>query len=254
MARIFIATVVTLFVALTSAEASPLTVTVVGDLQSELGCAGDWDPGCAATHLTYDAADNVWQGSFTLPAGIWQYKAAIDDSWLENYGANATPGGANITLSLAAPTLVKFFYSDVTHWITDNVNSVIATAPGSFQSEMGCPGDWDPGCLRSWLQDPDGDGVYTFVTSLPLGTFDAKVAINEDWIENYGLGGVPGGFNIPFAVTTGSLGTRFTYVASTHILTVEDLHPVAAVPEPASAILVATGLAAFVRRRARRES
>jgi len=29
---------------------------------------------------------------------------------------------------------------------------------GSLQSELGCPGDWDPACLRSWLQDPSGTG------------------------------------------------------------------------------------------------
>ena len=57
---------------------------------------------------------------------------------------------------------VKFYYDHKSHWITDNKSSVIAVAPGSFQSELGCPADWDPGCLRSWLQDPDGDGIYTF--------------------------------------------------------------------------------------------
>ena len=47
---------------------------------------------------------------------------------------------------------------------------MIATAPGSFQSELGCPGDWQPDCLRSWLQDPDGDGIYTFSHALdPAG-------------------------------------------------------------------------------------
>ena len=29
----------------------PSTVTLVGSLQSELGCPGDWQPECAATHL-----------------------------------------------------------------------------------------------------------------------------------------------------------------------------------------------------------
>ena len=46
---------------------------------------------------------------------------------------------------------------------------MIAVAPGSFQSELGCPGDWDPGCLRSWLEDPDGDGIYTFETTALAG-------------------------------------------------------------------------------------
>jgi len=69
-------------------------VTIAGSLQSELGCPGDWQPDCAATHLTYDAADDVWQGSWALPAGSYEYKAALNDGWSENYGANATRNGA----------------------------------------------------------------------------------------------------------------------------------------------------------------
>ncbi len=84
-----------------SSTPNPSSVTIVGDLQSEAGCAGDWDPACAATHLTYDANDDVWQGTFALPAGNYQYKAALNDSWDENYGLHAVPGGDNIPLSLA---------------------------------------------------------------------------------------------------------------------------------------------------------
>src|SRR3954451_6108792 len=89
---------------------NPTSVTLVGDLQSELGCGGDWDPGCAATHLTYDAGDDVWQGTWTVPAGNWQYKAALNNSWDENYGAHAQPGGDNIGLHLGSPTQVKLYY------------------------------------------------------------------------------------------------------------------------------------------------
>ena len=87
---------------------------------------------------------------------------------------------------------VKFYYDHKSHWATDNHSSVIAVAPGSFQSELGCPGDWDPTCLRSWLEDPDGDGIYTFeTTALPHGSYETKVAINEDWAVNYGAGRRP---------------------------------------------------------------
>src|ERR1044072_3904106 len=72
---------------------APLSVTVAGSLQSEAGCAGDWDPGCAVTHLTFDASDDVWQGTFTLPAGNYQYKAALNNTWDENYGRHAVPNG-----------------------------------------------------------------------------------------------------------------------------------------------------------------
>ena len=67
----------------------PATVTIAGSLQSEVGCAGDWDPACSATYLTYDAGDDIWQGTFALPAGSYEYKAALNNGWTENYGANA---------------------------------------------------------------------------------------------------------------------------------------------------------------------
>ena len=200
---------------------NPTAVTIAGSLQSEAGCPGDWDPACAATHLAYDAGDDVWQGTFLLPAASYEYKAALNDAWTENYGRNAQQDGANIPLALPAPASVKFYYDHKSHWVTDNRSSVIAVAPGSFQSELGCPGDWDPGCLRSWLQDPDGNGIYSFETSaLPQGSYEAKVAINEAWDENYGQGGVPGGANIAFTVPVDNATVTFTYDATSHVLTI----------------------------------
>ncbi|MFN7967044.1 MAG: pullulanase-type alpha-1,6-glucosidase [Acidobacteriota bacterium] len=203
------------------ADVQPASVTIAGSLQSELGCPGDWDPSCATTHLDYDANDGVWQKSFDVPAGNYEYKAALNDSWDENYGANAQRNGGNIALNLAASTSVKFYYSNRTHWVTSNKSAVIAVAPGSFQSELGCPGDWDPSCLRSWLQDPDGDGIYTFTTAaLPPGNYETKVAINETWDENYGAGGVQNGPNIAFTVPTACAQLTFVYDAATHVLLV----------------------------------
>ena len=204
----------------------PSNVTVAGSLQSELGCSGDWQPDCANTHLSYDANDDVWQRSWvTLPAGNYEYKAPLNDSWDENYGLHAVPGGANIPLNLLSATSVKFYYDHKSHWITDNRSSVIAVAAGSFQSELGCSGDWDPGCLRSWLQDIDGDGTYTFeTTDLPAGSYEAKVAINESWDENYGQGGVPNGPNIPFTVTVDNAKVTFRYDSTSHVLSISAGH------------------------------
>ena len=201
----------------------PTSVTIAGSLQSELGCSGDWQPDCATTHLAYDADDEVWQAVFDLPAGDYEYKAALNNSWDENYGPGGVPNSPdNIPLSLAAPASVKFYYDHKTHWITDNRHDVIAVAPGSFQSELGCLADWDPGCLRSWLQDADGDGTYAFTTTaLPAGSYETKVAINESWDENYGPGGVPNSpNNIAFTVPTNNAEVTFTYDAATHVLTV----------------------------------
>ncbi len=46
------------------------------------------------------------------------------------------------------------------------------------------------------------------------------MAINEDWAENYGQGGVLGGGNIAFTVADDNAPVTFSYVASTHVLTV----------------------------------
>ena len=210
----------------------PTDVTIAGSLQSEVGCSGDWQPDCAATHLTFDADDQAWQETFTIPAGSWEYKAALNNSWDESYGLNATRNGANIPLNISQSTDVKFYYSHETHWVTSRLNSVIAVAAGSFQSELGCSGDWQPDCFRSWLQDPDGDGTYTFSTrGLPAGNYEVRATINESWDENYGAGGVRNGSNIPFTVATDCAATLFNYNSATHMLTVNAGTPA---PQPAS--------------------
>ena len=94
----------------------------------------------------------------------------------------------------SAPQSVTFFYDHKTHWVTDNVSSIIATVPGSFQSEMGCTGDWDPACFRTWLQDVNDTSIYSFSTgAIPAGSYEAKVALNGSWDVNYGQGGVQNG-------------------------------------------------------------
>src|SRR5439155_21577141 len=117
--------------AVASDTPAPASVTIACSMQSRLGCSGDWQPDSTSTHLAFDVSDQVWQGIFTIPAGSWEYKAALNDSWAENYGAGATRGGANIPLSLGHAAPVTEEYSHETHWVTDNVSSVIANAPGS---------------------------------------------------------------------------------------------------------------------------
>ncbi len=190
------------------------TVALVGTVQSELGCPGDWQPECANTELTL-GADGAWRGTFTVPAGTWEYKVALNDTWDVNYGAGAVLNGGNIALTLAAEASVRFYFDGTTHWVTSNRNATIATAAGSFQSEIGCPGDWAPDCLRSWLQDIDGDGTYTFVTDdIPTGDYAAKVTLDEAWTTSYPAA------DVPFSVTTGDTVT-FTYVAATNVVTVD---------------------------------
>ena len=203
-----------------SAQMIPASVGVPGNYQSEAGCAGDWDPACAATQLVYDANSDIWKNTFSIaPAGSYEYKVALNGTWDVNYGLHAQQNGPNIPLTTAAPQSVTFYYDDKTHWITENVSSVIATVAGDFQSEMGCSGDWDPGCMRSWLQDINGTGIYSFSTSaLPAGAYQAKVALNGTWDVNYGQGGAANGANIEFVVPADGTEVAFQWNATTKVL------------------------------------
>jgi pullulanase-type alpha-1,6-glucosidase len=193
----------------------PSSVTIAGSLQDELGCPGDWQPDCAATHLGYDGADDVWQGTFTLPADSYEYKAALRDSWDENYGANAVRDGANIPLAAPGGD-VKFYYDHKTHWVTDNLNSTIATVAGNFQAALGCPGDWQPDCLRSWMQDIDGDGTYEFATDqIPSGSYEFKVALDEAWDTSYPAS------NVPFTVASDGDLVTITYDTATNGVSID---------------------------------
>jgi glycosidase len=205
----------------------PTAVSVPGTTNSEMGCAGDWDPACAYDQLSLDANDKIWKGTWTLPAGTYSYKVAINNTWDENYGAGGVPNGGNIDLTSDGVTPITFYYDHRTHFVTTTAQEPIVVAPGSFQSEMGCPGDWDAGCMRSWLQDPDGDGTSTLsTTQIPPGSYEAKAAINLTWDENYGSGGVPNGANIPFTVpNVDGAVTTFSYNGTSHVLTVTSAAP-----------------------------
>ncbi|MCP8690205.1 pullulanase X25 domain-containing protein [Marinobacterium sedimentorum] len=52
--------------ALADPTPNPGTVTLVGSLQSELGCSGDWMPGCTVTNLSFDAGNGDGRGSFDI--------------------------------------------------------------------------------------------------------------------------------------------------------------------------------------------
>ncbi len=94
------------------------------------------------------------------------------------------------------------------------------TIAGSFQSELGCPGDWQPECATPRLADPDGDGTWTGTFELPSsaaqenGAWELKAAINGAWDESYGAGGD----NVSLTLAEAGEVT-FTYVEGTHEVT-----------------------------------
>src|SRR5690349_3310567 len=71
----------------------PTMVVIPGTLQSALGCGGDWQTDCENTALVYNTSADVWEGTFDIPAGAYEYKVALNGTWAENYGLNGEQDG-----------------------------------------------------------------------------------------------------------------------------------------------------------------
>jgi len=116
-----LATTASLAVGLTAtavaADPAERTVTLVGSLQSEIGCTADWLPACAASELDW-VEGTTYAGRFELPEGVYAFKVTIDGSWDKNYGAGGVSGGPDIPVAIAGPATLEFTYDDATHVIT----------------------------------------------------------------------------------------------------------------------------------------
>ena len=195
----------------------PDAVSVPGNHNSEMGCAGDWLPDCPQAQLALDTADQVWKGTFdSLAPGDYGYKVALNNSWDVNYGAGGVFNGSNV--SYTNPGEVSFYYDPRTHYVTSDAEGVLITAPGSWNSELGCATDSAPACMRPWLQDREGDGTYTWATSqLPAGEYTFKIAhdfaaADADWYPR----GDPA---VSVTVPAEGLVVRVNYALATHEVT-----------------------------------
>ncbi len=217
---------------------APQSVAVVGTFQSALGCARDRDAECAATFLAYDEANDVWSAAFEMPAGNYEYRVALNGTLDESYGH---PDGTDIALTLETDTTVTFYYDHKTHYVTDSVNTpALFVAVGDFQSELGCAQDNDPTCLRSWLIDPDGNGVFNFVTrAIPAGTYAVKVALGSDKIV--GRGGADGEA-IVLEVAEDGYETTIGYSSRRGLITARASDPNAVFVQPTLALKPVVGV------------
>ncbi|MFC3688618.1 pullulanase-type alpha-1,6-glucosidase [Aquipuribacter hungaricus] len=145
--------------------ATPTSVTLAGTFQSELGCPGDWQPECAVPRLADADGDGTWTGTVELPAGEWEFKAAMDGAWTESYGV----GADNATVTTASAGEVTFGYVESTHAIT---------------VDTGSTGGIDPAVLdlaRPSLREDLTDEVFYFV--LPDRFHDADPSNNAGGLE-----------------------------------------------------------------------
>ncbi|MDG4824771.1 pullulanase-type alpha-1,6-glucosidase [Asanoa sp. WMMD1127] len=196
----------------------PSQVTLVGSLQSELGCPGDWQPSCGETGLAPVAGSpGLFRASFTVPAGAWEYKVALNGSWDENYGAGGAPGGANIPLT-APGGVLTFTYDHATHRIVDD-------APRALGAESAA--HWVRRGLIAW--QPPASAVRFALYTAPSGGMSVAdgAVVGGVAVPLAPAGGLPGfvvrdfphlaelsGFTVPASVPVPSVLTGQVAVAA----------------------------------------
>lgn len=83
----------------------PDAVAIVGDFNTLLGAPEDWAPQYDEAQMGWDPQERLWKLNAELPAGFYIYKAAINRSWDENYGAYGVRSGANHELHHAGGSI-----------------------------------------------------------------------------------------------------------------------------------------------------
>lgn len=79
------------------------------------------------------------------------------------------------------------------------------SAAGTFQTQLGCSGDWQPECEYSQLKLDPESGLYFAEWTLAAGNYEMKFTADGGWDTNWGQWGVPGGNNIPFTTDGGTV-------------------------------------------------
>ncbi len=164
----------------------PGSITVAGSLQSELGCPGDWQPGCSTTQLTDSDGDGVWTGTFDVPVGSWEYKVTLNGTWDVSFGVDGAEGGANIPLVISAASPVTFSYDHATHLVTATGEG-IGESGGLTQEHA----HWLTADTIAWDVD-DASATYS-LHAAPEGGLE------------FGENGVEGGEAVPLEWVSGAL-------------------------------------------------
>ncbi len=103
--------------------ANPLTgmINVPGSYQAQAGCPGDWQPECKVTAMTKGDDGLYRSGPFTIKAGDYEFKIALDGSWTTNYGSDGKQDGPNYKVTLTADGTIEFVYDPATKLVTATV-------------------------------------------------------------------------------------------------------------------------------------
>ena len=138
-------------------------------------------------------ANGLYELTKSLDAGDHEYKVIEGDAWTDpNYPDN----NQHVILTATEDVTWK---TNTTADLVTHMNPVVA---GSFLSAIGGI-DWDPTELMGEMTDPDGDDIFELVLTIPAGTYEGKVTLNQNWDQSTGG-------NVTFE-TDGVTPTTFTY-------------------------------------------
>jgi len=99
-----------------------IKVSLVGTLQSELGCFYDYDYGCEYPALLFNPNSGIWEGSFMLPTGCYTYQ--VKEITVCNntfyYGENGTLWGNELQLQVPTDSMITFSYDPQSHLLSSS--------------------------------------------------------------------------------------------------------------------------------------
>jgi glycosidase len=93
----------------------------------------------------------------------------------------------------------------------------LVVLPGTFQTHLGCTGNWDPACENAALAYEATNDVWVNAFIIPAGNYEYKIALDGSWDRNYGEDALPNGANIPLLLD-GETAVCFVYDHKTGIV------------------------------------
>jgi pullulanase-type alpha-1,6-glucosidase len=117
---------------------------------------------------------------------------------------------------------------------------VTITAPGTFNDELGCDGDWVVACAAVELTYDQASGKYWSQFDIPAGDYQFKIAENLAWDVSYGVDGSSSGDN-NMSFTATAAPTYIIYDPLTHLSVATSAAAMVTVPGSFNAQLGCSG-------------
>ncbi|MFH1865884.1 MAG: Ig-like domain-containing protein, partial [Candidatus Eisenbacteria bacterium] len=194
--------------AVTMALAMLLVPAAALALPSIVGNFQGWNPADPSHELTLNG-NGVYVLTISAGDSVHLYKAVDGDAWGQDFP------GANQTFTPATPQNVTFFVNlgavpgtkQGDEFVFHSLNPPIVA--GNMQSELG-GSDWDQtDTSTTAMSDGDLDDVWEFSSVIPIGSYECKIVLNNNWDQSTGN-------NVPFG-SDGVNPVTFKYYMATNV-------------------------------------